>query len=156
MCVHFISEFNFYAILNIQLCNRNKVTLKNIHYVSVSSIQFNEQDSLQLNLTFSQTAQLTEVKLTLTRIFNEHWFTYCKQDKWKAECWKEFTWHQHWHPKSKACGVSSYDITMYKTDWFISKRCLYTFNFNYSIQSNGYHGYDYKNIYHKNDVFSSV
>ena len=72
MCVHFISEFDFYAILNIQLYNRNKVTLKNIHYVSVSSIQFNEQDSLQLNLKFSQTAHLTEVKLTLTRIFNGH------------------------------------------------------------------------------------
>ena len=33
---------------------------------------------------------------------NWHWrralmdthFTYCKQAKWKAECWKEFTWHQ--------------------------------------------------------------
>ena len=72
MCVHFITEFDFYAILNIQLYNRNKVTLKNIHYVSVSSIQFNEQDSLQLNLKFSQTAHLTEVKLTLMRSFNEH------------------------------------------------------------------------------------
>ena len=56
MCVHFISEFDFYAILNIQLYNRNKEKLKNIHYVSVSSIQFNERDSLQLNLKFSQTA----------------------------------------------------------------------------------------------------
>ena len=72
MCVHFICEFDFYDILNIQLCNRNKVTLKNIHYVSVSSIQFNEQDSLQLNLEFSQTAHLTEVKLTLTMSFNGH------------------------------------------------------------------------------------
>ena len=31
MCVHFISEYDFYAILNIQLYNKNKVTLKNIH-----------------------------------------------------------------------------------------------------------------------------
>jgi len=55
MCVHFICEFDFYAILNIQLYNRNKVTSKNIHYVSVSSIQFNQQHSLHLNLKFSQT-----------------------------------------------------------------------------------------------------
>ena len=74
MCVHFISEFDFFAILNFQLCNRNKVTSKNIYYVSVSSIQFNEQDSLQLNLEFSQTVHLTAVKLTLTRNFNGHWF----------------------------------------------------------------------------------
>ena len=69
MCVHFISEFDFYAILNIQLYNRNKVTLKNIHYVSISSIEFNEQDSLQLNFEFSQNAHLAEVKLTLTMSF---------------------------------------------------------------------------------------
>ena len=72
MSVHFINEFDFYATLNIQLYNRNRVTLNNIHYVSVSSIQFNEQDSLQLNLYFSQTAHLTEVKLTLTKSFNGH------------------------------------------------------------------------------------
>ena len=42
--------------------NKNKVTLKNIHYVSVSCIQFNEWDSLQLNLKFSYTAHLTAVQ----------------------------------------------------------------------------------------------
>ena len=54
---------------------------------------------------------------------NWHWrwalmdtgFTYCKQAKWKAECWKECTWDQHWRPKSKVCDVSSYDISMYTT-----------------------------------------
>ena len=31
MFVHFITEFDFYAILNIKLYNKDKVTLKNTH-----------------------------------------------------------------------------------------------------------------------------
>ena len=40
----------------------------------------------------------------------------------------------------------TYMICRTMTDWFRSKRCLYIFNFTYSMQNNWYHGYNYKKL----------
>ena len=100
--------------------------LNNIHYVSVSSRQFNERDSLQLNLTFSQTVHLTAVKVTLTSKFNGHWF-------YLLRCKCQTGWMKDWvlkgvyttstlGPKSEACSVFIYDISMHRIyEWLISK-----------------------------------